>query len=84
MRRLSPRQTEILILREAGLTERQIADALGLQYGTVQAYSRHLHASGFLPGRGDKTPRRLTGLTEPVHGPGYAAASPEHRRARYV
>ena len=58
MKRLSPRQTEILILRQAGLTERQIADALGLQYGTVHAYSRHLHAAGWLPDREDDAPRR--------------------------
>lgn len=57
MKRLSPRQTEILILREAGLTEQQIADALGLRYGTVHAYSHHLHAAGWLPGREDDAPR---------------------------
>jgi FixJ family two-component response regulator len=51
VKRLSPRQAEILVLRRAGLTERQIADALGLRYRTVQEYSRHLHAAGWLPGR---------------------------------
>ena len=61
MKRLSPRQAEILIMRQAGLTEREIADALGLRYGTVQTYCAHLHAAGWLPGRRNvQRPRRAS------------------------
>lgn len=51
MKRLSPRQAEILLLRRAGFTERQVADALGMRPRTVQAYSHHLCAAGWMPGR---------------------------------
>ena len=56
MKRLSRRQTEILILRQAGLSEREIADALGLRHGRVQAYSAHLRAAGLLPAKGTDAP----------------------------
>ena len=79
MKRLSPRQAEILILRQAGLTERQIARMLGLRYRTVQAYSAHLHAAGWLPGRAGDVPRgrrdRIREGTQEQHGEWIVVAS---------
>jgi DNA-binding NarL/FixJ family response regulator len=47
MRQVSPRLAEVLILRQAGFTEREVAKELGLSIGTVKTYSHALRAMGW-------------------------------------
>lgn len=39
MSKLRPREREVMSLRAKGLTEREIARALGIAYNTVKSYS---------------------------------------------
>jgi hypothetical protein len=59
MNRLSHRRRRGLSGIGQALTERQMADALGLRHGTVCAYEAHLHAAGLLRRQGEV--RRLYG-----------------------
>jgi DNA-binding NarL/FixJ family response regulator len=53
MRMPPPRERMVLVLAMSGLSNREIARALGLAAGTVKAYKERLRARGWLPRRGD-------------------------------